>query len=81
MDFVLAQFVDGKVKAAGWWAPVPGQRVYLYLDRRGDLVIDREPRGVPYTWPRGRNYEQASLLAWRHYRRRTATRADETNPH
>jgi hypothetical protein len=70
--FKLASFTDGDVYCTEWAAPRPGQKVGLDLDVYGNLQVHlRGPYDdqIPYTWPRGKNLQEASLLAWRHYQR------------
>jgi hypothetical protein len=64
--------VGGDVYYDIWDEPRPGQKVGLDLDDLGNLIVYHNPadRGIAYTWPHGKNTQQASLLAWRYFMRK-----------
>jgi hypothetical protein len=76
----LGRFAAGDVYADVHDADLlPGRKVGLTFDGEGHLVVSLLPDkyGVQYTWPRGRFFDDAALLAWRYLCRHIHRRLKE----
>lgn len=73
--FPIGRFVEGRVLAAGWWAPEAGRTYRLAEDSRGNLIVGASG-GVLFVWPNA-PYQDAALQAWRYYDARARARAEQ----